>query len=379
MRELKKCIEPMKTNETVPTILVVDDNHQNIKLLCGILNTEQYNLAVALGGNDALEIMESTPVDLLLLDIMMPVMDGFETCTVMKSKENLKDIPVIFVSALTDTDNLDKAFDVGGVDYIHKPVRDKELLYKVKTHLEHAETKKQLKELGGTGSETSDVKLDLSGIMNLKSKLLPGKNAFDNESFDCIIVQGKTNGPSQGFYQFLNKKLKSFIILGNNNPQDINGLIADFASTAVLNAMVKNGMPEDTVKALEYVMGSASFPPTKETKIHTNLGILIIDQENRKLNYSASNLPLVYYSFDSDSFEVIENTKGKSNPEKDMYTIDFHPKDRIYLFTRNQSKTEDIILKTIKQDLESQKQSLTKELENQDLTIVGIEIKDYVM
>ena len=115
------------------TILLVDDTEQNIDILVGLLR--DYDLLVALDGESALEVVEEESVDLILMDIMMPEMDGFETCKRLKAMEQGKDIPIIFITAKTDEESIEAAYDVGGLDYVTKPFKPKELLARVRTQL----------------------------------------------------------------------------------------------------------------------------------------------------------------------------------------------------------------------------------------------------
>ncbi|WP_379133867.1 two-component system response regulator [Paenibacillus sp. sgz500958] len=117
-----------------PVILVVDDTPDNIVLLSGLLK-EQYKVKVATNGEKALQVAKSSPPDLILLDIMMPVMDGYETCRRLKEDEELKDIPVIFLTAKEEVEDENKGFGLGAVDYITKPLSSPILLSRVKTHL----------------------------------------------------------------------------------------------------------------------------------------------------------------------------------------------------------------------------------------------------
>ena len=116
------------------TILIVDDTKFNIKILVETLS-DDYELSVAMDGKSALEFMEKVVPDILLLDIMMPIMDGFEVCSKMKEDKRLKDIPVIFLSAMTDINSKSKAFEIGAIDYITKPFEVQEVKARVKTHL----------------------------------------------------------------------------------------------------------------------------------------------------------------------------------------------------------------------------------------------------
>lgn len=118
------------------TILVVDDTPDNLKLISGLLK-DTYKVKIATNGESALEIAQSTfPPDLILLDIMMPEMDGYEVCTILKSSEETKNIPVIFLTAKTNTIDEQKGFEIGAVDYITKPISPAIVMARVKTHLD---------------------------------------------------------------------------------------------------------------------------------------------------------------------------------------------------------------------------------------------------
>ncbi|MCP4693283.1 MAG: response regulator [Desulfobacterales bacterium] len=118
------------------SILVVDDNLQNLQYLGNILEENGFEPTLTRGGHQALEFLEDETPDLILLDIMMPEMDGYEVCKIIKEDVAVKDIPVIFITAKTETDDIVKGFDAGGVDYITKPFNSAELLARVKTHIE---------------------------------------------------------------------------------------------------------------------------------------------------------------------------------------------------------------------------------------------------
>lgn len=115
-------------------ILVVDDEPQNLQLMRVILKDE-YNLAFATNGKNALDVASKHQPDLILLDIMMPGIDGIEVCRQLKADPELADIPVIFTTAMTSSEDESAGFDVGAVDYITKPVSAPVVLRRVKTHL----------------------------------------------------------------------------------------------------------------------------------------------------------------------------------------------------------------------------------------------------
>ena len=116
-------------------ILVVDDTPANIQTVAAILKGQGYQLSVATNGKQALEVLEKIQPDLILLDVMMPELDGFETCQRIKSTAAWRDIPIIFLTAKTETADIVKGFEVGAVDYVGKPFNAHELLARVNTHL----------------------------------------------------------------------------------------------------------------------------------------------------------------------------------------------------------------------------------------------------
>jgi two-component system sensor histidine kinase/response regulator len=126
------------------TILIVDDTAHVRQLLSAMLRTRGYNVQTAEGGLHALEVVQEVFPDLILLDIMMPQMDGYEVCERLKDDPRTRDIPVIFISALEQTDDKIKAFNAGGVDYVPKPFQIKEVLARVSAHLALRSMQKQL-------------------------------------------------------------------------------------------------------------------------------------------------------------------------------------------------------------------------------------------
>ena len=134
-----------KAHETA-TVMVVDDTPANLKLLQEMLQAKGYRVLAFPGGKMALSAAARNPPDLILLDINMPEMNGFEVCERLKADETLKEIPVLFISALTETTDKVKAFSVGGVDYVTKPFQFEEVHARVQTHLELVRQKRELQD-----------------------------------------------------------------------------------------------------------------------------------------------------------------------------------------------------------------------------------------
>src|SRR6266446_895235 len=116
-------------------ILVVDDTPANIRTVAAILKEKGYRLSAATNGRQALDVLGRVRPDLILLDVMMPDIDGFETCRRIKNNEAWRDIPIIFLTTRTETADIVNGFEVGALDYVAKPFNAHELLARVNTHL----------------------------------------------------------------------------------------------------------------------------------------------------------------------------------------------------------------------------------------------------
>lgn len=136
------------TGSTVsdPTILIVDDLPANLKVLVNYLEVQGYKIVISSDGQSALKRAKYVIPDLILLDVIMPGIDGFETCRLLKTGMETREIPVIFMTALTDTVDKIKGFEAGAVDYITKPFQCDEILMRIKTHITMRSLQKQLKE-----------------------------------------------------------------------------------------------------------------------------------------------------------------------------------------------------------------------------------------
>lgn len=144
--------------DKVRKILIVDDNPENIKVVANTLNAANIGLAFAMSGKEALGRLKKSSFDLVLMDVMMPDMDGFETVKQIKENPDNTKLPIIFLTAMDDEDSIEKAFEIGGADYIRKPFRPRELIVRVQYQLERKEFLERLDYLA-----SKDI---LTGIYN---------------------------------------------------------------------------------------------------------------------------------------------------------------------------------------------------------------------
>ena len=139
-----------------PVVLIVDDNLVNIEVLGAALDRD-YGIRFATGGAEGLELATRVPPDLILLDVMMPDMDGYETCRRLRADRQLRDIPVIFISALDDVADKVKAFQAGGSDYVTKPFHLEEVQARVSTHVALYRTRRNLAELEAAHAKLKEM------------------------------------------------------------------------------------------------------------------------------------------------------------------------------------------------------------------------------
>lgn len=128
------------------TILIVDDSPTNLNLLSGFINNCGWRILIANHSNQAIQVAETEQPDLILLDVVMPETDGFETCKHLKSHASTHDIPIIFMTAVMDNLEKVKGLSIGAVDYITKPFQAEEVIARIKIHLKISSLTQQLLE-----------------------------------------------------------------------------------------------------------------------------------------------------------------------------------------------------------------------------------------
>lgn len=160
----------MPEKQSPPVVLIVDDQPVSLKLLVAFLERHGFAVRVASGGEAALILVGQERPDIILLDIMMPVLDGYETCRHLKATAATADIPILFITALTEVEDKLKGFEVGGVDYVTKPFQHDEVLARVTTHLNLARLRQELESKNRQLQAALDEIRQLSGIIPICSK-----------------------------------------------------------------------------------------------------------------------------------------------------------------------------------------------------------------
>lgn len=192
------------SGEEKKKVLIVDDSLVNIELIANYLNHEGYDISFTQKSTSVVEKVLSNNYDLILLDIMMPDMDGYEVCSHIKEKEQIKDIPIIFLTAKDDVDSIIKAFETGGVDYITKPVTSQELIARVRTHVSLKEKSDNEKEINKilekkVSDRTQELKTLNDKLEMSNSKL---KNLDKAKSTFLSLISHEVRTPLHGILSF---------------------------------------------------------------------------------------------------------------------------------------------------------------------------------
>ena len=264
----------------VKTVLLVDDEPANIQIVNSILK-DTYKIRIATNGAKALEIANQVPApDLVLLDVMMPGMDGYEVCTRLKAMEDTRDIPVIFLTGQTQIDDETRGFEVGAVDYIHKPFSPAVVQARVRTHLVLRGIREQL------AGQLQVIQREMDTARQIQLSILPQHLP----SFDCLDIAARyvpMTAVAGDFYDF--------IVIDKHR---LGVLVADVSGhgmpAALISSMLKIALDgqkacaADPVKVLE---GLNQVLCGKFQGHFVTATYILIDTEKRVLSYAGAGHP----------------------------------------------------------------------------------------
>ncbi|MEO1559162.1 MAG: response regulator, partial [Cyanobacteria bacterium J06632_19] len=203
-------------------ILVVDDTPANLEVMGETLSLANYDVSAVTSGKRALKQLQHEIPSLILLDIQMPEMDGFETCEKIKANPNTADIPIIFITALSDTESIVKGFSLGAVDYITKPFKEKELLARVQTHLKLYVLNEYLEEQ--VDNRTAELQIALEQVHQSKLQLVQHEkmsalgNLVSGVAHEINNPLGFLNGSISNAKEYLGDFLDYLELYQKNHP-----------------------------------------------------------------------------------------------------------------------------------------------------------------
>jgi len=266
-----------------PLILIVDDVSTNIQLLGNFLRKANYSLAVAQNGKEALSIVNKKQPDLILLDVMMPEMDGYETIKNLKRDESTKNIPVIFLTAKGDTEDIVAAFELGAVDYIMKPFQPQELLSRVKTQLELRNLQTNLE---------NEIKIRTEEVKKAHEKLVESHIEVINRLILAAEFRDKETGNHVKRISYYSMELGMAYGLDN---EDCGNLFV----ASGMHDVGKIGIP-DHILLKEAKLTSEE---REVIKSHTKIGAKILSGSSSKLLQMAEKICLTHHErFDGKGY-----------------------------------------------------------------------------
>ena len=309
------------------TVLVVDDAPANLQIVNSILK-EDYKIRIATSGAKALDLVKVKPLpDLVLLDVMMPEMDGYEVCAILKATPETKDIPIIFLTGKTEADDETRGFEAGAVDYIHKPFLPAVVKARVRTHLMLREAHEKI------AQQLVAINIEMEMARQIQLSILPSDTP-KVKGLDIAVRYLPMSSVAGDFYDF--------IIV---DEQHVGILIADVTG---------HGLPAALIASMLQVALSAQSPHASEpgrvleglnralcgkfTSHFATAAYLFVDMEKNSITYAGAGHPplLLWRGLIGSASEFSENGLLLGHFPEETYSVvrvPLEPGDRAVLYT----------------------------------------------
>jgi len=351
--------EQNKSQDKKTLILIVDDVPKNLQVLASILESEEkYDIAAASSANKALKIVENILPDLILLDVMMPEMDGFELCRILKASETTRDIPVIFLTAKTATNDLVKGFQAGAVDYVTKPFNGTELMTRVHTHIELKKSREKLNvslqklrlansEILEKNKKIEEFNRQLTDSINyahlIQQGIMPKKQDVKSVFKESFIYFKPRDIVSGDFFWISDSAANNRVIIAavDCTGHGVPGAFISILSYQLMHDIINmRGIWQPDVILNELHMGIGSIFKQEKTRIYEGMEMALcsLDLQNRFIEFSGARSPLIYiyddklYHIKGDKFPV----GGFKKKEKRIFSkhyIPFGDATMFYIFS----------------------------------------------
>ncbi len=326
-------------------ILLVDDNPTNLKVFSANLSGLNYQLLTATTGERALVVAENALPELILLDINMPGISGFQVCTQLKANPKTAHIPIIFLSALDDTQSKVKGFEVGGVDYVTKPFQREEVIARVQTQLKISTLTKNLeaqnKILETINQEITDSIMYASRI---QKALMPNHDVLQSYFPQSFVFFQPRNIVSGDFYQVFEKRNKVFVLVADCTGHGVPGAFMSLLGMNLISQIIEERNITETSAILEELDANIQKlvnQPLENGEIPQDgmdIAIIALDKQKNQIQYASTGRPI--YLVRNALLTDLRGDKYAIGGEKidkkffTHYTInDIQPKDRLYLFS----------------------------------------------
>ena len=341
--------------EKKPLILIVDDTQQNIQVLGSILFSKGYSVSVATSGNEALKSLKRLIPDLVLLDIQMPQMNGFEVCTIIKNQPDTKEIPVIFLTASTETENILKGFEVGAVDFITKPFNSAELLARISTHIELKISREKIKdekvktEALYIALQNSNIKLkyaynniesSIHYAKRIQENMLPNLCFLKENGIKYFVINKPKDIIGGDLYWAKHINEKIFIAVADCTGHGVPGALLSMIGHNILNEIVNIENIHDSSEILNNLnVRFRSILKQEITLSHDGMDIAlcVINTKTRIIEYAGARRSILYYD-NNKLTELIPDKLSIGGLENNFSVFskqifEFKSGNKIFMFT----------------------------------------------
>ena len=329
--------------ENPANVLLVDDTPANLQVLGGMLKEQGCIVRPVPSGKLAIRFAEADPPDIILLDIMMPEMDGYEVCRRLKEAEGLRSIPIIFISALNETIDKVKAFSAGGVDYITKPFQFEEVQARVRTHLnirrlqiELENQNRQLSDLNEALRKSQNaLEGELAYAANYVVSLIPPPiREGDIQTNWLYVPSTRLGGDSLGYHWIDDTHFALYLLDVSGH-----GVGPALLSVSVLNTLRTQCLPDVDFRCPDQVLTSlnARFREKDQYGLFFTIWYGVFNQNDRMLRYASGGHPPALL-IDSSHQEMDLDTQGMPvgffpRTKYDAPTVQVPPASRLYVFS----------------------------------------------
>ena len=291
--------ENVTTNSSV---LIVDDNPRNLQVLGSFLKEAGLLVDFAVNGHSALEWLNKRRFDLILLDIMMPGMNGFEVCRKIKENPVTCQIPVIFITAVTDTESIVKGFNIGAVDYITKPFIQDELLVRVKTQLEVVRSKQLILDyLSKIEEKNKNINNSIDYARYIQNAVLHTSETSSNHIPDHFIIDCPKDILSGDFYWINSIQDKAIFAVMDCTGHGVPGALMSILGLTFLNDIIIHAgilQPDKILESLRYkiILALGQNKDIVSVKDGMEGSVLIFNPETSNVKFSGTQNPVIHIS-----------------------------------------------------------------------------------
>ncbi len=324
------------------SVLIVDDNPRNLQVLGSFLKEEGLLVEFAIDGGAALQWVNNRRFDLVLLDIMMPGMSGIEVCRKMKENPFTRDIPVIFITAVTDTSTIVEGFSAGAVDYITKPFIQDELLIRVKTQLEAVRSKQLILDyLNKIEEKNKNINSSIDYARYIQNAVLHTSETSSNHIPDHFIIYSPKDILSGDFYWINSIQDQVIFAVMDCTGHGVPGALMSILGLTLLNDIIIHAgilQPEKILENLRHkiILALGQNKDIVSVKDGMEGSVLIFNPKSSSITFSGTQNPVIHISDNKINIIRADKTPIGFYDKPTTYTlnsIDVKSGDMIYLFS----------------------------------------------